>query len=123
MASTIRGDMVHPLMGWNADNPKCNISREVLAVTGASFIVRRSVFQRVRGFDPVYSLGYFEDMDLCFSIRFKEGRRIYITTDAVATHGVAQTMKNEQSTPMQKNQTTFKSRWVSFMPWSDWEIW
>src|SRR3990167_1809841 len=49
MASTIRGDMVHPLIGWTSENPKCNISREIIASTGASFIIRRNVFKAVRG--------------------------------------------------------------------------
>ncbi len=123
VASTIRGDMVHPLMGWNPEHPKCNISREVLAVTGASFMVRRQLFQKAGGFNPIYGLGYFEDMDLCFTMRFKLGYKVYINTEAVATHGVAQTMQAEKSTPIQQNQMIFKSTWVKSMPWSDWEIW
>lgn len=123
MASNIRGDMIHPLIGWNPANPKCNVSREVMAVTGASFIVRRSLFQRAGGFNSIYGKGYYEDMDLCFTIR-SLGGRIYVNTEAVATHGVGQTFKNETQPPnVQQNSMIFRSRWLSAMSWSEFEIW
>lgn len=123
MASNIRGDMIHPLIGWSSDNPKCNISREVLAVTGASFIVRRKLFNMAGGFDPAFGAGYYEDMNLCFTIR-SLGGRIYINTDATATHGVAQTFKNEKTpAPLQQNQMIFRSRWLTYTAWSEFEIW
>jgi len=122
MASNIRGDMIHPLIGWDVDNPKCNISREVLAVTGASFIIRRDVFQRVRGFDTAYGKGYYEDMDLSFKVR-AAGQRVFIDTSAVATHAVGQTFKDEKDIPFQQNRQMFKLRWSQYMPWSEPEIW
>jgi GT2 family glycosyltransferase len=122
MASNIRGDMIHPLIGWSPDNPKCNVSREVLAVTGASFIVRRDIFQRVGGFDPIFGKGYYEDMDLCFKIR-SAGKRVFVDTNAVATHGVGQTFKSNEPPPIQQNQQIFKLRWWNSMPWSEFEIW
>jgi len=35
-AVDIRGEITHPLMGWTPENPKCNVSRELLSVTGAT---------------------------------------------------------------------------------------
>ena len=122
MASTIRGDMIHPLIGWDNENPKCNISREVLAVTGASFMIRRNVFQRVRGFDTVYGKGYYEDMDLSFKVR-ASGYKVFVDTQAVAIHYVGQTMKNEKDIPYTQNSQIFKSRWIPSMAWSEWEMW
>ncbi len=123
MASNIRGDMIHPMIGWSPDNPKCNLSREVLAVTGASFIVRRNVFSQVRGFDPIYGKGYYEDMDLCFKIR-GAGKRVFVDTVATATHGVGQTFsKLSEPIPYYQNQQIFKLRWTNAMPWSEWEMW
>lgn len=123
MASNIRGEMIHPLIGWGKDNPKCCIPREVLAVTGASFMIRRDVFNRVGGFDPVYGRGYYEDMDLSFKVR-AAGFRVYVDTDAVATHGVAQTFKElKEQIPFHQNQMIFKTRWVKSIPWSEWEMW
>ncbi len=123
MASNIRGEMFHPLIGWSPSNPKCCVSTEVLAVTGASFIVRRDIFNTVRGFNPIYGRGYYEDMDLCFSIR-NAGKRIFIDTQAVATHGVGQTFKDAKEKPnFQQNMNTFRSRWLSQMPWSEFLLW
>lgn len=123
MASNIRGDMIHPLIGWDANNPKCCISKEVLAVTGASFMVRRDVFNRAGGFDPIYGAGYYEDMDLSFRIR-SLGFRVYVDTDATATHGVGQTFKDFKGIiPLHENQSIFNLRWRSQMPWSEFENW
>lgn len=123
MASNIRGDMIHPLIGWDADNPKCCISREVLAVTGASFIIRRDVFNRVGGFDPIYGRGYYEDMDLSFKVR-SAGYRVFVDTTAVATHGVGQTFKDlKEPLPIYQNQQVFKLRWSGSMAWSEWTMW
>lgn len=123
MAANIRGEMIHPLIGWNPDNPKCNVSREVMAVTGASFMVRRDVYNKVGGFRPEYGRGYYEDMDLCFSIR-EAGYRVFVETKATATHGVGQTFKNlKEPLPIQQNQMIFRARWLSSMAWSEWEIW
>jgi len=127
MAADIRGNMTHPLIGWKKENPKCNISREVLAVTGASFMVRRNAFNQVRGFDPIYGKGYYEDMDLCMKIRSLSNggqrSRIYIDTKAVGTHGVAQTFKNEKTPPpMQQNTSIFRTRWFQFLQWTEYEF-
>lgn len=123
MASNVRGEMLHPCIGWSPDHPKCNISREVLAVTGASFIIRRSVFNQVRGFDNIFGRGYYEDMDLSFKVR-AAGYRVFVDTQATAVHGVGQTFKDlKEPIPFQQNQQIFKLRWMASMPWSEWEMW
>ncbi len=123
MASNIRGEMIHPLIGWSPTHPKCCVSKEVLAVTGASFIVRRDVFNRVSGFDPIYGRGYYEDMDLSFKIR-ASGYRVFMEAEAQATHGVAQTFKDlKEPIPFQQNIMIFKTRWLQSIPWSEWESW
>lgn len=124
MSSNIRGDMIHPLIGWSPDNPKCTKSREVLAVTGASFIIRRHVFNKIGGFDTVYGRGYYEDMDLSFKVR-ASGFRVFVDVDAQATHGVGQTFQNFKSEPIPvvQNQMIFRSRWMGAIPWSEWEVW
>lgn len=124
MASTVRGEMIHPLIGWSADHPKCNISREVLAVTGATFMVRRDIFNRVGGFNPAYEGGYYEDMELSFAIR-ENGGRIFIDTDAVATHCVGATFGTTTTNKpnIQKNKLLFQSRWLTKTPWDEWKMW
>lgn len=122
LATQINGNIIHPLIGWNPEHPKCNISRDVVAVTGASFIIRRGLFTKVRGFDPIYGRGYYEDVDLSFQIRAL-GFRIYIETSATATHGVGQTFKNEPPVNFGKNQEIFKMRWGGQLVWSEFLMW
>lgn len=57
---------------------------DVEAIPGACMMMRRSDFSRVGCFDPRYFM-YCEDMDLCFSIR-KRGLRILYVPDAVVLH-------------------------------------
>jgi GT2 family glycosyltransferase len=123
MATNIRGEMIHPLMSWNPNHPKCNVSREVIAVTGASFIIRREVFKRVGGFSLAYGKGYYEDVDLSLHIR-SQGGKIWVNTEATATHGVGQTFKNEKTPiPIEQNRMIFMSRWKKDLVWTDWDVW
>lgn len=120
----IKGDVIHPLIAWSSDNPKCNVSRDVPAVTGASFIVRRSVFNQARGFNTIYGRGYYEDADLCMTIR-SLGYRVFIDTEALAYHGVGQTFAIHQDNPpnLRQNASIFQSRWLNKLEWSDWIYW
>lgn len=122
IATSIRGEMTHPLIGWSPENPKCNISREVPAVTGAVFMMRRGLFNKIGGFNPIYGKGYYEDMELSFSVR-SLGSRVWVNTEAVATHGVGQTFKSDSKPiPIQQNQMTFNSRWAGGMAWTEFEV-
>lgn len=123
MYSNIRGELIHALVGWSPDNPKCCVSREVLSVTGAVFITRRSVWKQVRGFDTAFGRGYYEDADYAFKVRFGAGRRVYIDADAMAYHGVGQTFKSDPPTNLQQNAMLFMGRWRERMPYSEWEVW
>jgi len=50
-------------------------ARDIEWVTGAAMMIRRSVFERVGGFDPRFFM-YFEDADLCLRVR-KAGYQVY----------------------------------------------
>lgn len=118
---SIRGEVLHPLLGWSSDNPKCNVSRDVQAVTGASFIIRRSVYNKAGGFNTMYGAGYYEDIDLCLTIN-SLGYRVHVDTVAMAEHGVAQTfdlVKDKTTIPMQQNRQLFQSKWMGRLQWDD----
>jgi O-antigen biosynthesis protein len=61
--------------GWNfgrhddPNRPMYNYVREVDYCSGASLMVRRTVFQLLGGFDAQYAPAYFEDTDLSFRLR------------------------------------------------------
>lgn len=59
-------------------------SREVDHVIGAFFLVRRSVFEQLKGFDERYFV-YLEDLDFSLRAR-KAGWKTYYLADATAYH-------------------------------------
>lgn len=121
LAVNIRGDVIHPLVGWRVDHPKACKSRDVFAVTGACLMTRRNLFNRLGGFDPAYGLGTFEDVDFCLKIR-REGLRVYLNAEAKGWHYTGATAEKKRlSYPLAQNQMFFKTRWMGspFMAWGD----
>lgn len=112
VAMDVRANSVHPLVGWSPDNPKTQISRDVLATTGALLTIRGEIFRSVGGFDLVYGLGYWEDVDLCLKVRQK-GYRIWLENSASAYHytGASGEKGINISQGFQQNAMTFRSRW------------
>lgn len=125
MAINIRGESIHPLVGWSADNPKCCISRDVWAVTGACLTVRRNVFSRLGGFDSVYGLGTFEDLDLCMKAR-QTGLRVYLDAEATGYHYTgASAEKLQVFFPLMQNRNSFMSKWSQsgLIYWTEDQYW
>jgi GT2 family glycosyltransferase len=125
MALNIRGDAEHPLVGWSSENPKTCINRDVIAITGACLTIRRDIFNKVQGFDPVYGLGTWEDVDLCFKVRML-GFRNFVNANAVGYHYVGSTAeKKRRPFPLQYNKMIFQSRWAATgaMAWTSYDFW
>ncbi len=125
LACNVAAEIVHPLVGWSADNPKTCVSREVLAVTGACLMIRRSIFNRVGGFDPIYGMGTFEDVDICFAAR-KEGYKVWMEAKAVGHHYTGATVERlRQGYPLASNYIIFRSKWINtpFLLLDDFSYW
>ena len=60
--------------GMNPRLPEYNYLKDTDYVSGASFIIRRDLWERLGGFDEYYLPAYCEDTDLSFRVR-KEGLR------------------------------------------------
>jgi GT2 family glycosyltransferase len=119
----IRGEIVHPLIGWNPANPRCNVSRDVVSVTGAAFMVRRKIFNLAGGFFEGFGLGYFEDVDLCLEIR-RLGHRIFIDTEATAIHHVGATFaKKNVPAPFEQNKAILRARKGGLFAHDSWLFW
>jgi GT2 family glycosyltransferase len=85
MAVSIRGDVIHPLIGWSANNPRCCVSRDVFGVTGACFMTRRDLFRKIGGFDTAYGAGTYEEVDFCMRVR-NVGKRVFVNCGAQGWH-------------------------------------
>lgn len=61
--------------GWNyghkqdPEAPEFNYVKEVDYISGASILIRKSLWEQLGGFNEMYSPAYCEDSDLAFSIR------------------------------------------------------
>jgi GT2 family glycosyltransferase/SAM-dependent methyltransferase len=95
-------------------DPSCNYLREVDYCSGAALAVRRELFERLGGFDPVFAPGYWEDTDLCFRLR-AEGYEVVYQPEAVVVHLEGMTAGRSTESGMKAyqivNQKTFKDRW------------
>lgn len=121
----IRGEPIHPLVGWSANHPKVNITRDAWAVTGACFTVRRELFEKVGKFDTDYGKGTYEDVSLCLRVR-QLGFRIRMLADAVAYHHVGATMqKRKEPFPLGQNLQIFRAKFgnTGLLTWAEHEWW
>jgi GT2 family glycosyltransferase/glycosyltransferase involved in cell wall biosynthesis len=85
VARNDQGIPYHPFLGWPADEPQANQPRSINAVTGACFLVRRSVWEELGGWDATFGRGVYEDVDLCWQAR-KKGYRVFYQPEAVLYH-------------------------------------
>jgi len=102
----------HRCLGWsNPLHPQANTPEYVSWVTGAAMAVRRSVWEQLRGFDPVYGRGYWEDVD--FAVRAQLiGHKVWYEPRCTLIHTVGSTGGNPD---FMKNAQTFREKWESFI--------
>ena len=77
-------------------------------VTGAFYAVRRSVWEVLGGFDPVYIGGYFEDVDFCLKAA-ESGYQTWYQPFTTLFHQVGSTGGNPH---FMHNAQIFRQRWV-----------
>ena len=61
-----------------------NKTYEVDAIVGAFMLIKKDVYQKIKGFDEEYFM-YGEDLDLCYRIK-KSGRKIYYYPETSIIH-------------------------------------
>ena len=87
--------------------------QEVNRLVGFCLLARRSVIERIGGFDPVFGTGNFEDDDLCLRARLA-GFRLLVAQDVFIHHTGGQTFKGakmDYREAMLKNWSKFKQKW------------
>src|SRR5205823_135115 len=84
-------------------------------LSGACLLVRRSAFDEVGGFDPIYELAYFEDADLCLSLA-AQGYRVVYEPRSIVTHVRGASPRGDMaSTLAPRNRSIFRRRWTSLL--------
>ena len=125
IAFNIEGNPFHPLLGWKADHPKVNVSKEVQAVTGAIFLTRRSLWNEIGGFWTGYGRGTFEDMEYCFKAR-SMGKKVIYLPAAWGTHHVGGSLvqgAERRGFALPINASLFRGRWGESLAWDEWRFW
>jgi GT2 family glycosyltransferase len=87
--------------------PDANVARDLLAVTGAALMVRRSLFETLGGFDDGFVNGW-EDVDLCLR-SWSRGLRVRYEPRAVIEHLESATLGRTHDD--RGNEARFIARW------------
>ena len=85
------GIIFNDASGWNygrlqdPTDPKFNRNRPVDYCSGASLMIRKTLWEQLGGFDERYAPAYYEDTDLCFAIR-QAGYQVFYCHDSEVIH-------------------------------------
>jgi len=106
--------------GRNHDpqEPGLNYVRDVDYCSGSCLFVRKEIFDKVGGFDRKFDPAYWEDTDLCFSVR-KVGYRVLYQPLAVLIHYEGSTQGTSTDAGLKsfqvENLKKFQAKWQSVM--------
>jgi GT2 family glycosyltransferase len=75
---------------WRLKTKKREVSRDVDWVSGACFLIDRSLYQEIGGFDEKFFL-YIEDADLGKRVR-RLGRKVHLTSEVRIVHHLGQSV-------------------------------
>lgn len=98
------------------DAPEYNYVKEVDYITGASILVRHSLWKDIGGFDERYVPAYCEDSDLAFEVR-KHGYKVMYQPLSVVVHFEGISNGTDTSSGLKSYQT--KNSDVFFKKWKD----
>jgi len=114
------GEPFHPFNGWDENHPLVNIVRDVNATTGATFLIRRNVWQQLKGFSLDYGRGTWEDIDISFRTRMS-GLKIRILPQAVGYHYTnLSVLGDKEGFPLNHNKDIFKAKFNQIIPYDSW---
>ena len=136
LAISAQGQPFHIQIKWHPDNPRLNQPRAMQAVSGACLMTRRNAWDKAAqvyrqagdpssgGFNEIYGLGCYEDVEYCFAVR-GNGYKIVYEPKAVGTHYVGASVKQRKDGgyPLGRNHSIFMARCGHLLFWDEWLFW
>lgn len=102
--------------GNDPNAPSYNYRRDVDYCSGAALLVRAALFRQIGAFSDLYSPAYYEDADLCFSIR-SSGYRVVYEPRAEVVHYEGVTSGTSLSSGTKRyqeiNRPKFERKWAT----------
>ena len=98
---------------WPGGRDESVFTRDVPYASAACWVMRRTVFVELGGFDAAYAPAYFEDPDLCFTA-VSRGlvTRLVVDRPVVHHHSAAGEFRLEIA---RRSQTVFKDKWADVL--------
>jgi GT2 family glycosyltransferase len=94
------------------DAQEYRFRRQVDYGSGACMVLRRRVFHAVGGFDVGYGLGYFEDVDLCFTLEAAGQSVVYEPSARIVHAGGVSSDEEGKQQLFEQNHRRFVARWA-----------
>lgn len=82
--------------------------QEVLVIVGADLLIRKDIFDKMKGFDPDFFM-YFEEVELCYRVR-RSGYKIISVPDAEIIHLQGGSAENKSD---ELNKWSYQEHWYS----------
>ena len=98
---------------WPNDYEQMMFSRDVDYASAACWLMRRSVFLELGGFDPAYAPAYFEDPDLAFTAR-SHGLVSRLVVDRPVVHAHA-TATEGRVALAERSRKIFQAKWAEVL--------
>ena len=97
--------------GNKLDMPEYNYVKEVDYISGASILIRKSIWEKIGGFDKRYFPAYYEDTDFAFELR-RFGYKVMFQPKSVVVHYEGISNGNSLSSGIKKYQVINKKIFV-----------
>lgn len=100
--------------GMPADRPELNVVRSAPYCSANGLLVRVADWKNAGGFDTSYYPAYYEDVDLCFALRHRLGRRVLYEPRARIVHTESSSTDTHfRKFLFKKNRQQFVRKWTA----------
>ncbi len=98
-----------------AKSKEVNKLKEVDYCSACGVIFKKEVWDKIGGFDEIFSPGYYEDVDLCYQIKYNLGLKIVYQPECEMYHFHGQTHGEKATKQSALNRAKFVQKWGKFL--------